>query len=235
MGGGGSHHAYKKRSKTRYSRPKTVAQEISPTRKRLEEQAAQFQAQKQADTLDTFLRGLWCLFLTDTIPRSEAGEKHFIFTGPVSAGKSSLLNKLLGLHLPVGYGHATTAATPVVKDRVNKVVIWDCPDYRYLNVNQLGFFKSADIVFLLCDSGLESAEQIVRAIVQITGADRCVILMTKCDAIMVRRCRTVDQEVEATRKTLAGWGIQDIRVMPTSAHGGFENPGVLRLMYTNNT
>jgi hypothetical protein len=54
--------------------------------------------------------------------------------------------------------------------------------------------------------------------------------MTKCDTIQASHNKPLDQELAASRDILQQWGLQHIRIYPTSARGGFSNNEVLTLM-----
>jgi GTPase Era involved in 16S rRNA processing len=150
--------------------------------------------------------------------------------GNISVGKSTLLNALFGLALPVGMGHTTTGAAPVVKDAANKLVVWDTAgnnqDFNYLDPEQLNLFHSADIVFVLYDNSLRACDKIVRTVAQIKG-NRCALLRTKCDTWEAGHTNTVDQEIARDRAELAQWGIgTDVKIYKTSKNGGFDNATV---------
>jgi len=188
---------------------------------------------KEEQVFEAFLAGLKSLKFTDVIKRSEAGEKHFIVIGNVSVGKSSWLNKLFGLSLPAGYGHTTMEAAPVVKEKEHKIVIWDSPgnnqEFKYLDVTQLHLFHSADLVFVMFDSSVHTCDRIIRTISQIKG-NKCVLLMSKCDTIVASHQKTLEQEIQTNYDLLKGWNINDVKIYPTSASGGFKNEEVLQLM-----
>jgi tRNA U34 5-carboxymethylaminomethyl modifying GTPase MnmE/TrmE len=151
-------------------------------------------------------------------------------------GKTSLLNALFGLALPVGMGHTTTGAAPVVKDAANKLVVWDTAgnnqDFNYLDPEQLSLFHSADLVFVLYDNSLLACDKIVRTVAQIKGS-RCVLLRTKCDMWEAGHTNTIDQEIAKDRADLVQWGIgtsTNIEIYKTSKRGGFDNATVRALL-----
>lgn len=132
-------------------------------------------------------------------------------------------------------GHTTDVAAPVHKDALAKMVVWDVPgnndDFSYLDINQLAFFHSADLVFLLYDSSLLAFEAMVRAIVTVMG-NKCILLRTKCDTWTEDHALTLDQEIERDKAKLAEWGLpNDLQVYKTSALGGFDNDLVKHLLF----
>lgn len=54
--------------------------------------------------------------------------------------------------------------------------------------------------------------------------------MTKCDTIVSGHVRGMEGEKEITRKQLEAWGIGNVRIMATSAMGGFDNDNVRSLI-----
>ena len=52
---------------------------------------------------------------------------NIVLLGRISSGKSSLLNRLLGLNLKVGVGETTTEKGSIFKSKNQKINIWDSP------------------------------------------------------------------------------------------------------------
>ncbi len=83
--------------------------------------------------LETFVEQLPSLNLTDYIVK-QTGENHIGFIGPISAGKTSLINALFNKNLPVALGHCTDNCGVVHKENNN--IIWDVSgqndDYKFM-------------------------------------------------------------------------------------------------------
>ena len=65
----------------------------------------QYQAAKEI-VFKSFVDNVYKLNFTDKIPKQN-GDRNFIVIGNISAGKTSLINYVFGLKLPVGLGDTT--------------------------------------------------------------------------------------------------------------------------------
>mgnify|MGYP003686547365 CR=1 FL=1 len=103
------------------------------------------------------------------------------FIGPTSVGKSSLYNRVFGLHLEEGLG-STTKEASLVKE-TDTTVFWDAPginkDFGFYQPKHLGFFQSMSKVFILFDRDVDD----VHFIIQVFATMKVprVIVRTKCD------------------------------------------------------
>ncbi|XWV26734.1 hypothetical protein QJ857_gp0321 [Tupanvirus soda lake] len=200
MGGGGSrevHHHH------------TVYQVPPETKKVLEEQKKQLEkfeeeAMKQSDPklfkensdklMDNFVEQLKDLKLSDIIVK-KTGEHHIGFIGQVSAGKTSMINALFGLKLPVALGHCTEECRVVHQEEHN--VIWDVcgqnDDFKFYKPENLSFIKDLDVCVILFDNDISMISHFLRVVHKI-NPDRMVIVRTKVDQHTSHNSRSVIDE-----------------------------------------
>ncbi len=89
-----------------------------------------------ANLLTNFVEKLTSLNITECIQKAP-GERHIGVIGDISCGKSTFLNVMFKLSLPVALGHCTTKCEPVHRLRRagGDIVYWDVPakndDFRF--------------------------------------------------------------------------------------------------------
>lgn len=201
MGGGGSteHHYHT-----------TTVYEVPPeTKKTLQEQTERIasleeEAKKKGDPqlfeenskkmFDEFVEKIPALKLSDIIDK-KTGEEHIGFIGPISTGKTSMINVLFDKSLPVALGHITESCE-VVHQYKNKVV-WDVcgknNDYKFYNPENLSFLKCLDKCIILFENDVMMISDILKVINKI-NPDSMIIVRTKVDQHTAQNARTVDEE-----------------------------------------
>lgn len=151
--------------------------------------------------MEEYLDKLPRLKLTDII-KKETGETHIGFIGQISAGKTTLINTMYGLKLPVALGHCTEECMVVHKEEHN--VIWDVcgynDDYRFYKPENLSFIKNLDVCVILFDNDVKMINNILK-VVQKINPESMVIIRTKVDQHTASSVRTVEEErILDTRK-----------------------------------
>lgn len=135
---------------------------------------------------------------TDSLAKN--GKKHHIVIGPISVGKSALLNKFLGLKLQTGVGETTANATVVASD--GKVNIMDSPgandDFNFYDVKTLALFHCVDRVFLLYRTSLKDVKDILR-IMKVIKPDETYLIRTQCDNFSENDFKGLDEEIETDK------------------------------------
>ena len=123
--------------------------------------------------------------LNDELPIEFKRHKNVAFTGDVSVGKSSLLNKLFDLHLDVGADHTTTGIQFVF--RSNNVAFWDTPgkntdDQLLLYPKAAKFLLEMDLIVIMYNSDLST----VAGLIQLARALRrpVALVRMKVDQIL---------------------------------------------------
>lgn len=208
MGGGESkeHHHYH----TVYQTPPEVVEQLNAAQQKLQtyEQDAidkgdpKLYAENAEKLLDSFLSKLPSLNLTDLITK-ETGEDHIGVLGPISSGKSTLLNTLFDLKLEVALGHCTKTCVPVHKTK-DLQVFWDVPgsndDYRFYKAENLAFVKSLDKCIILFDNDIAMISNIIKVVHTLN--QNIILVRTKVDQYSVSHKRTISEEKAADQKTL---------------------------------
>lgn len=167
---------------------------------------------------------------------------NIVLLGRISSGKSSLLNKLLGLNLKVGVGQTTTDKTSVSKSKDEKIQIWDCPgindeEYSLFDVKDLLFFVDAGLVLILYPDSVKTVKEFCQAMWKLQP-ENTVLVRTQCDKFTSSDFKSIEQELETDRKILEGWKIRfPYPIFATSAKMGldFMDNGKLRELMMNPT
>ena len=99
------------------------------------------------------------LNLSDPFPPHLREYKNIGIVDDVSVGKSSLLNAMFGLKLPVGATHTTTKVQNVHQD--GNTVLWDTPgqntkDHLLHKVESIQILKAMDMIVVLYTSDLNT-------------------------------------------------------------------------------
>lgn len=212
MGGGGSteyHHHH-----TEYLTPPEVQKELDDTKQRL--QKIEEEAMKQGDPklykenceqlFTTFLEKLPSLPFQSLIEKN-TGEIHVGFLGPISSGKTTLINTLFGLNLPVSLGHCTQSCDMVYKKDLD--CYWDVPgqndDYKFYKPENLGFIKSLDKCLILYDNDITMISNVIKVAYALIP-DNIILVRTKVDQHTSTNMRSISEEktrdIEEVRKLL---------------------------------
>ena len=179
---------------------------------------AHFRTQQKA-VFQEFLSRLGSMSFVDCLPEQLRGARNVMVIGDVGTGKSSLLNQLFGLRLPVGIGHTTTHAQAVFTEE--RSVIWDTAgcnqDFAYYDPDTLNLIHSMALVVVLYNTSLVTAEPALRTACKIKGVAGVVCVRTMCDRRTAADVLTVNEETQRDRNLLADCNLSGVRVFQTSA------------------
>jgi GTPase SAR1 family protein len=199
MGGGGSHHV--EYVQVPYVPPQ-VQQQLDDQANKLKQ--FEEEAKKKSDPkhykenasqlLKNFVAGLDKLELTESIKKNP-GEIHIGVIGPISSGKTTLINTMFNTKLPTTLGHNTEGCKVVyAKDNM---VVWDLmgvnDDYKFYDAESLSFIKSLDVCLVLFDNDIKMVSSILLTIHKLNPAG-LVIIRTKVDQWNPNNARTVYEE-----------------------------------------
>lgn len=200
MGGGGStevHHYH-----TVYEVPVETKQQLQQQQEQIEtfEKEAIERAdpkhfqESQQKLIDTFVEQLPKLKLTDIINK-KTGENHIGFIGPISAGKTSLINAMFDKNLPVALGHCTDSCEVVHTENTN--IVWDVcgqnDDYKFYRPENLSFVKNLDKCAVLFDNDINMIANFLKIIYTI-NPENLIIVRTKVDQYSHDHARTIAEE-----------------------------------------
>lgn len=133
------------------------------------------------------------LDLTDVI-KKKPGENHIGFVGPISAGKTSMINALFGTKFPVALGHCTTKCEAVHTQGKN--VIWDVcgsnNDFNFYIAENLSFIKGLDKVVVVFDNDVAMISNMLQVIIKLNK--NVIIVRTKVDQHSNTNSRSVQSE-----------------------------------------
>lgn len=172
MGNGESHHHYYTTTYV-YETPPAVKAELDECKAslaKLEAEAGEqgdphLYAENSQKLLDNLVEKLPTLqlHLKEAISK-KTGEEHVGILGPISAGKTTLLNTLFNLRLPVALGHMTKNCEAV--HQVDHRVFWDVPgsndDFRFYKAENLAFVNSLDQCVILFDTDIAAIANIIK-------------------------------------------------------------------------
>lgn len=228
MGSGGSrevHHHH-----TVYRVPPETQKVLEEQSKKLEE--LEKDAMEKSDPklfqenskklIDTFVAQLSKLELTNIIQKN-TGETHIGFVGPISSGKTSLINALFGKNLPVALGHCTDKCEVVHTENLN--IIWDVcgqnDDFKFYKPENLSFIKDLDKCVILFDNDIAMIANFLKIIHKINP--NIVLVRTKLDQYQNNHARTVTQEKELDKKKVNELLGIEIEVYYVSSHNIINN------------
>lgn len=203
-----------------------MKEQIADARAKAEKQRdPKYFREQQKAALDGFITNLGRMQFTSMLPAQFAGHRNVAVMGDVSVGKSSLLNALFGLQRRCGTGHTTETIEPTL---VGNVVLWDSPgannDLSFFEVRSLNMIWSMDLILVLYESSLCTADAVVRTALAIKGTSKVVFVRTQCDRHDPRKdSKTLAEEVAADRLYLASLGARAARIALTSKNGGFDH------------
>lgn len=231
MGGGGSsevHHYH-----TEYRVPPETQKTLDAQKEQLqkfEEEAMERSdpklfEQNAKKLMNILIEKLPTLKLTDII-KKETGEIHIGFIGQVSAGKTSMINALFGLSLPVALGHCTEECQVVHKYDHN--VIWDVcgqnDDFKFYKPENLSFIKNLDICIILFDNDISMIQNFLRVVHKI-NPDNMVIIRTKVDQHTSSSVRTIEEECALDSRKVEELLGAPIRTYCVSSHNVIKHTG----------
>lgn len=143
--------------------------------------------------------------------------------GPISSGKSSLLNQILGLKLKTGVGETTDKATVVASN--GKIDILDSPgandDFNFYDVETLALFHSVHRVFLLYRTSLKDVKDIMR-ILKVIKPDETYLVRTQCDNFSESDFKGLDEEIDTDKQYVEKTIGHKFPIFATSARKGIE-------------
>lgn len=229
MGGGGSRVEYV--TNTVYHVPAEVTQQLEKQKSQIDQLETEAKERNDPthftknakDLVDNLAKELPKLNLTSFINK-KTGEHHVGFIGPVSAGKTSCINALFGLKLPVAMSHCTETCDVVHVKGLN--IIWDVfgssNTLRFYDPESLAFIKDLDVsVLLFCDD-IDMISDMLKIIYSINK--RVVIVRTKADLYSEDDARTIEQEQERdTKKANEVLGTTDIKTYCISSRNVAKN------------
>ena len=167
--------------------------------------------------MDTFVIQLSKLDLKSIITK-KTGETHIGFVGPISAGKTSVINALFKLNLPVALGHCTEKCEVVHTESLN--VIWDVcgtnDDFKFYKPESLSFIKDLDKVVILFDNDIAMISNFLKVISKLNK--NIVLVRTKLDQFQAGHVRTLTEEKELDKKKVKDLIGVALEVYYVSAH-----------------
>jgi hypothetical protein len=125
----------------------------------------------------------------------KAGERHVGIIGPVSSGKTTLLNVMFGLSRKVAMGHCTNECERVYD--ANNLVLWDThgddTSFRFFSPDQMSFIKGLDRCIVMFNSDIKSIENLIK-IVYAVNPSALMIVRTKVDECEGSSAKTIKEE-----------------------------------------
>lgn len=167
--------------------------------------------------LDNLIEKIPEMKLTQSI-EIKTGEVHVGVVGNISVGKSTLLNAMFGLKLPVSMDHCTEGCKVVHRKELH--YFWDVAgkndDFRFYNPENLSFVKSLGIVVVLYSEDIELSANLIRVVAAINPCN-VVLVRTKVDQYRQQDARSLEEIRERDTKIAKRW-IADPRIFFVSAH-----------------
>ncbi len=201
MGGGGSteHHYH---TNTVYQTPPEVVKQLEDATialKKVEAEAIErgdptLYKRNEDNLFNNFIEKLPQLELADIIVK-ETGREDIGFMGLISAGKTTMINTMFSLNLPVALGHCTTVCEMVHREGANN--IWDVPgsnsDYKFYKAENLSFVKGLDKCVILYDNDIAMISDIIRVVHKLSP-NKIILVRTKIDQHTTSNVRTINEE-----------------------------------------
>jgi small GTP-binding protein len=173
--------------------------------------------QNATKAMDTFVEKLPTLTLQQSIIK-QTGETHVGVVGNTSAGKSTFLNALLGLKLPVSMDHCTEQCEVVC--RRGRQVYWDVAgrndQFEFYKVETLAFLKSLDVLIVFYCDDIGMITNIIRVAAALKSS-KIILVRTKVDQFRANDARNLE-EIKRRDERLASEHLPGARVYFISAH-----------------
>lgn len=148
--------------------------------------------------------------LTAYIPKLAKGEKHYAVVGPISAGKTTLLNSIFNTNEEAGIGETTKVARPIYKNEISKLIVWDVPginkDFSIYDPKNLGFFAGCDKIFIIYKDSPKRCDNIIKILNKIRPGN-IFLIRTQCDSWDASHEKTLAQEKEEDMRIVREWGV----------------------------
>jgi len=189
------HHTVKKPDPVPEKKLEETEEKIEEVKKEIDESTDPTKLGEQLDKqFSNIVDNIRKLNLTDPIEKKK-DEEHIGVIGPVSSGKTTFINTLFKIDLPVALGHCTTECQ-VVHREGNKI-IWDMPgdndSFKLYEADTLSFIKSLDKCIIMFDSDPTCISWILK-IINAINPEAMIIVRTKVDQHDDDHERTVDEE-----------------------------------------
>ena len=143
--------------------------------------------------------------------------------GEISAGKTSLLNTILGLKNPTSIGHQTKYVSLVFE--TSAVQIFDSPgnnkDFAFYDIKTLNLLHQMDKVLLLYSNSLLSVKNILLVLKQIKP-NSTYLIRTQCDLFSDKDSSTLDQELANDKAYLKDEIKHNFPIYASSARKGLD-------------
>jgi small GTP-binding protein len=147
----------------------------------------------------------------------QTGEVHIGVVGNISVGKTTLLNALLNLNLPVSMDHCTEGCQVVHQQ--NSHIYWDVAgkndDFKFYNPESLSFVKSLGIAVVLYSDDIALSANLIRVVSKINP--NVILVRTKVDGYRANDVRSIEQ-IRARDTSIAKTWIENPQIYFVSAH-----------------
>jgi DNA-binding ferritin-like protein (Dps family) len=167
--------------------------------------------------LNNFIKEIPSLKLNDIIIK-ETGDNHIGFLGPISSGKTSMINAMFNKNLAIALGHCTDKCEVVVHLGKNK--IWDVPgqndDFKFYKPENLSFVKNLDKYLILFDNDIAMVSNILQVSYKINR--NIIIVRTKVDQHSAQNARSIQEEKLLDRRKVKELLGEDIETYCVSSH-----------------
>jgi len=217
--GGDSHHVVYQTNYV-HQTPPQVIQQVETQQKQIETLKINQQTENYGTIMhnltNNFIKNISELKLTEAITDKQ-GKKHIGFIGPISTGKTTMINTLCNIKLPVSLGHCTEGCKKVHTH--DNTVIWDMcgtnDDYKFYNSKTLGFIASLDKVAILFSTDISAIANILRVVNEINP--NIVLIRSKVDQHNKLNCRSIEEEHVRDEQAVSELLGKNIKVYNTSS------------------
>ena len=157
--------------------------------------------------------------------------------GDISAGKTSIINRLFASGLETGIGDTTQGV--VLATAGESYAVWDSAgvnhDLMFYDQDSLNYIASVQCVVIVYSTALLTVEALVKVVNAIKGPGGFVCVRTKCDLYNPNKDQhTIDEEMDRDRAFLTSIDIDSNQVcfFRTAAEGPneFDNQDLLSLL-----
>jgi len=172
------------------------------------------------------------------LPVNSGDEKfNSLMIGNISAGKTSIINKLFASGLETGIGDTTQGV--VLAAAGEAYAVWDSAGINhtlmFLDQDSLNYIASVQCVVIVYATALITVEALIKVVNAIKGPDGFVCVRTKCDLYNPNNDQsTIDEEMDRDREFLRSIEIDSdrVRFFRTAVEGPneFDNQDLLALL-----